>query len=38
MESEIKECIDPDGKIKAENFFKKPLKFNDFEKIIREID
>ena len=38
MESEVKECIDPNGRIRAETFIKKPLRYDDFEKIIQEID
>ena len=37
FESEIKECLDPNGKIKANHFVRKPMYFSEFQRLITNI-
>jgi len=37
FEQEIKECLDPTGKIRANHFISKPIYYNDFQRLIAHI-
>jgi len=37
FEADIKECLDPNGKVKANHFIRKPIYYTDFQRLIQTI-